>query len=231
MGEWIKVDVDGGQMGAYLAQPDRKSAPGIVMLQEIFGVNAAMQAKADEFAAAGYNVLVPDIFWRMQERVDLGYTEDDRAQAFGFMQKLDFPKALDDIAAAFSALGAMEDVSGQPAFIGYCLGGKLAVLAGAKVGNASAVISFYGVKLDENIAQIKGMSCPVSIHVGDDDAHIPMETVRLLQSELEGSKAAEVVVYPGAKHGFFNKLRSDVFDADAAQKAWDRVLEVLPAPN
>lgn len=228
---WIEIDLPDGTMDAYLVRPSGGSGPGIVMLQEIFGVNEAMRAKAGEFAAAGYVVLVPDVFWRLQPRVDLGYAEEDREKAFGFMQRLDWPKAIGDIAAAYEALKGIDGVAGAPAFVGYCLGGKLAVLAGAKVGDASAVVSFYGVRLDENIEQIKAMPCPVSIHVGDNDAHIPMATVDALKAALDAEDGVEISVYPGAQHGFFNKLRADVYDAEASKKAWAKAMEVLPTPG
>ncbi|MEO1222966.1 MAG: dienelactone hydrolase family protein [Pseudomonadota bacterium] len=227
---WISVDVPGGTMEAYLVRPSGGWGPGIVMLQEIFGVNEAMRAKAGDFAAAGYVVLVPDVFWRLEPRVDLAYTEADRTKAFSLMQALDWPKAIGDIAAAYEALKGIDGVDTAPSFVGYCLGGKLAVLAGAKVGDASAVVSFYGVRLEENIEQIKTLSCPVSIHVGDDDAHVPMDVVDTLKAALDGEDGVEISVYPGAQHGFFNRLRTDVYDAEASKKAWAKAMEVLPTP-
>lgn len=227
---WISVDVPDGTMDAYLVRPSGGSGPGIVMLQEIFGVNEAMRAKADDFAAAGYVVLVPDVFWRLEPRVDLAYTETDRTKAFGLMQALDWPQALGDIAAAYEALKGIDGVDTAPSFVGYCLGGKLAVLAGAKVGDASAVVSFYGVRLDENIKQIKALPCPVSIHVGDNDAHVPMDIIDTLKTALAGEDSVEIFVYPGAQHGFFNRLRADAYDAEASKKAWAKAMEVLPTP-
>ncbi|MBO6720455.1 MAG: dienelactone hydrolase family protein [Roseitalea sp.] len=229
-GSWIKVAVDGGDMDAYLAMPANGAGPGIVMLQEIFGVNEAMIAKADMFADAGYTVLVPDVFWRMQLRVDLGYSEDDRAKAFGYMQKLDFAKAIEDIVSAFKALGDHPASMGKPSFVGYCLGGKLAVLAGAAAGDPAAVVSFYGVKLDDNIEQIKAMECPVVLHVGDNDAHIPMDVVAVLKEHLDPVDHVDVWVYPGAEHGFFNKVRTDVYAEEASKTAMERTLAVLPKP-
>ncbi|WP_299774058.1 dienelactone hydrolase family protein [uncultured Tateyamaria sp.] len=228
-GNWIDVTTNDGTMGAYLVTPPAGSGPGIVMLQEIFGVNAAMIAKAERFAEAGYTVLVPDVFWRMKPRVDLGYTEDERTQAFGYMQELDFAKAVDDIGTAFEALEAHDAATGAPSIIGYCLGGKLAVLAGHKSGRASAVVSFYGVKLDDNIDLLTSMPCPIALHIGDQDTHIPLDVAHRLEDALAPVLNADVYIYPGAQHGFFNAVRDSVYHQTSADLAWERTQSVLPS--
>ena len=223
----IAVPVAGGTMSAFLALPEGGRGRPIVMLQEIFGVNDAMKSKARAFAEEGFVVLVPDLFWRLKPGIDLGYDDDGRQQAFGHMQAFDFKAGIGDIKAAFQALAARDDVQGMPAYVGYCLGGKLAVVAGAATADAAAVVAFYGVKLDENIEQIGAMQCPVVLHFGTDDTHIPVEVSSNIQQALADSDHVAVHIYDGAQHGFANPVRGNVFDPPAAELAMTRTLDAL----
>ena len=222
-GNWVDI----GDMAGYLAQPAAASAPGIVMVQEIFGVNAAMRAKADDFAEAGFAVLVPDLFWRLQPRVDLGYTEEERKQGFGYMQRFDFKLGVADCVMAAEWLAARPECSGAVSFVGFCLGGKLAVLAGARYPGTRAVASFYGVKLDESVDVLRELKTPFQFHVGDRDAHIPAEAVDKVRAALAGKENAHVHLYAGAQHGFFNRMRAEVYAPAAAALAQSRTLEML----
>ena len=134
-----------------IAVPPSGNGKPIVMPQEIFGVNYAMKAKAKAFADEGFVVLVRDLFWRPEPGIDLGYDEESRQQAFGHMQAFDFKAGIGDIKAAYDALAVRDEAEGSPAYVGYCLGGKLAVVAGSATPGVSAVIAFYGVELNENI--------------------------------------------------------------------------------
>lgn len=224
---WTAIPTGDGTMDAYVARPAASRAPGIVLLQEIFGVNAAMRAKADDLAAAGYAVAVPDLFWRLQPRVDLGYSEPERQQGFGLMQKFDAARGVADTVATASWLAAQPFGNGKVAFVGFCLGGKIALLAGARYADTAAVISFYGVRLDQNLAELAALRAPFQFHVGDRDSHIPSATVEVLRRATAGRADREIHVYPGAQHGFFNRLRGEVYDATAAEQANGRMLAVL----
>jgi carboxymethylenebutenolidase len=223
----LAVAVDDGTMNGFLATPASGSGPGIVMLQEIFGVNEAMRAKAREFASRGFTVLVPDLFWRQEPDVDLGYDEDSRAKGFRLMQGFDFDKGVADCRAAFAALAQHPSCTASPAIVGYCMGGKLAVLLGAVEPEARAVVAFYGVKLNENIEQIKATRAPVMLHFGDRDAHIPNEVSEMLRDTFKDTEGVDVFIYPGAQHGFFNPVRQSVFDPGASEKAMERTLALL----
>jgi len=218
---------DGKEMGGYLALPPSGKGPSIILVQEIFGVNNAMRLKADEFAAAGYVVLAPDLFWRIEPDIQLGYNEEDRKRAFQLLNRFDFPNGLADLAAAAAWLGGADETEGGVALVGFCIGGKLAVVAGAANPEVRAIVSFYGVKLDENLEQIRALRCPLQIHVGDSDSHVPMETVETLQKALAEQENVEIFVYPGAGHGFFNRDREDAYHPDAARLAKSRSLELL----
>jgi carboxymethylenebutenolidase len=229
---WISIALspDGrptGDMDAYLALPPSGHGPGIVMLQEIFGVNTAMRAKAEDLAAAGYVVVVPDLFWRLQRRVDLGYGEADRQQGFGFMKQFDMAGGAADAADAALWLATQPACSGKIGFVGFCLGGKVAVLAAARTPDVAAVVSFYGVKLEDNMAELASLRAPFQFHVGDKDAHIPAAGIDKVRAAVAERPGAAVHVYPGAQHGFFNRLRGDVYDEAAARLATGRMMQVL----
>lgn len=219
---WAEIPVDSGKMAAFQAGTGK---PGMVMLQEIFGVNAAMQDKARRFAALGYTVLVPDLFWRLQPRIALGYTDEDRKKGFDLFNRFDFKAGIADIAAAARFL---EDKSSgkRIGVIGFCLGGRLAVAATAAYPFA-AVASLYGVKLEADPERLRAIDVPLQIHVGDKDAHVPMQAVQQIKETLKGKANAQVFVYPGAQHGFFNAAREEVYSAEAAALAERRIEEML----
>lgn len=224
--EWKKISVDGGAMDVHVTAPEGSIRGGIVLLQEIFGVNAAMQAKAAKFAAAGFVVALPDLFWRLEPLVNLGYSEEERKKGFGLLQKFDFAKGIADVIATGSWLNEQSGCDGRVGTLGFCIGGQLAVIAGAQSPFKSA-IAFYGVKLDENIALLESYPVPIQVHVGDQDAHIPLEATQKVDAAVKKSGKGEVFVYPGAQHGFFNAVRSDSYDAAAAGLAEERAATFL----
>lgn len=224
-GKWIEVEVEGGRMAGFLATPEKAAGRGgLVMLQEIFGVNPAMQDKARHFAALGFAVLVPDLFWRMKPRLSLGYSEEERKQAFGYMQKFDFAAGIRDIAAAARWLEG--ETQGKVGVIGFCLGGRLAVAASAAYPFA-AVASLYGVKLEAEPERLRAVQVPLQIHVGDRDAHVPLDAVQKIREVVKHKPDTEVFVYGGAQHGFYNAGRPEVYDARAAGEAERRVSQLF----
>jgi len=198
----------------------------VLMLQEIFGVNTAMREKAAEFAKQGFDVLVPDLYGRLERRVDLGYSEPERARGFQLMQQLDMDQALSDCAGAAAWARRQPGGNGKLAVVGFCLGGLLAVRFAA--GNeCEAVASFYGVRVDEHVDALRAIRVPVEYHVGDQDAHVPAERVARLQQASREIPQLQVFVHRGAKHGFFNRARGDVYDPAAAAAAGERVFALL----
>ena len=133
--EWISVPShDGQQFGAYLSLPPTGRGPGMVVLQEIWGVNEHIRAVADQYASDGFVVLAPDVFWRMKPRVDLTYDEAGTKQAYDYMQRLDGANAVLDLTATVKALHARSELTGKVGIVGFCMGGRLAYLAAAESG-------------------------------------------------------------------------------------------------
>jgi carboxymethylenebutenolidase len=217
-GTWIDI---GGGMTGYLVVPESGSGPGVVLLQEIFGVNAHMRDVADLYAEEGYTVLAPDLFHTMEQRVELGYDGADMEKAFGFYQRFDLDQAVRDITASVSALRARPECTGKVGAIGFCLGGKLAWLAAAHAG-VDAAVSYYGVGIEASLDDLATIKCPVTLHFGETDKFVPEEARAAIAAAVKG-KNIEVFVYPGADHGF-NCSERPAFDKAASLMAHSRSL-------
>ena len=216
------IDIAPGFAG-YLALPPAVKGqirgPGLVLWQEIFGVNAHIRAVAEQYALDGFVVLAPDTFWRQAPRVELGYDGADREQAMTLMKGYAAPDALADIAASVAALRARPEVAGaKVGSIGYCMGGRLAYLAAATAG-VDAAVAYYGGGIQGQLDRAAGITCPVQFLYAELDDNIPLdavERVRAAMSDKAAGKGAEVHVYPGAHHGFNCWARGSYHPASAA---------------
>jgi carboxymethylenebutenolidase len=225
-GKTIKVAVAGGKkFSAYLAVPPSGKGPGILMLQEIFGVNASMRAIADYFAEEGYVVLVPDLFWRMKPGVELGYDEASFKKAFEYYGKFDVDQGVKDMGAALKALKGLKQCTGKVAALGFCLGGKLAYLAAAKL-KVDAAVGFYGVGIEKDLKLAKNIKCPMVLHFGGADKHVPQSAVAQVQKAFKKRDDVEIYVYPDADHAFYGKDRAS-YNKPAAMMAHTRTIALL----
>lgn len=196
--QWIELapGFDG-----YLAFPPAGSGPGLVLFQEIFGVNAHIRAVAEQYALDGFVVLAPDMFWRQAPRVELGYVGDERQRGISLMQSLQPADLLADIATAVDALRRRPETAGRKVgAIGYCLGGRLAYLAAAKAP-IDAAAPFYGGGIHMQLERAAAIGCPMQFHYAEQDDNIPLDAVEKVRAAMAG-KTAEVHVYRGAHHGF-----------------------------
>jgi carboxymethylenebutenolidase len=203
---------DGHSFEAYVAGPE-DAKRGLVVIQEIFGLNHHIKAMVDRYAAHGYRVIAPAIFDRVQRGVELGYGPDDRKAGSELRKQVSDDAALADIAACAAALGDR-----KKAIIGYCYGGTMAWLSSTRLNVFSAASGWYG----GGVAGTKDEkpSCAVQLHFGETDGAIPMSDVDAIKA---AQPQAEVYVYPGAGHGF-NCDERDSFNADACKLATERTL-------
>ena len=216
------VDISPGFAG-FLALPPAGHGPGLVLWQEIFGVNDHIQAVATQYALDGFVVLAPDTFWRQAPRVKLGYDGADRAQAIALMQAYAGPDALADIAASVATLRARPEVGGRRVgSFGYCMGGRLAYLAAATAG-VDAAVAYYGGGIHNQLDRASAIRCPMQFHYAERDDNIPMSAVDSVRAALP---QAEVHVYPGATHGF-NCWARGAYHAPSAALAHGRSLAFL----
>jgi len=214
MGQWIKLTAsDGFQASAYQAGPEFAPRAGIVLLQEIFGVNHHIRSVADEYADEGYLVVAPALFDRAERGVELGYGSEDRSRALDLMRQIETDAALADTAAAI----AVAQKAGKVAVLGYCWGGTLAYASACRLPGLAAACGYYG----GGIAKMRHETpkVPTMLHFGQKDEHIGM-------GDVESIKAAHrdmpVHVYP-AGHGFNCSERS-TFDENSAELAKTRTL-------
>jgi carboxymethylenebutenolidase len=224
--KWIQVEThDSHQFDAYLTLPPTGSGPGIVLIQEIFGVNAHIRAVADQYAMDGFVVLAPDMFWRQQVRFDVGYDQDGFATGFAHAQKMDGKLAVQDIRSTVAALRAMPQVSGRIAAVGYCMGGRLAYAAAAYAG-VDAAVAYYGGGIQGQLQDAPKIQVPILFHYGALDKHIPPEAVSQVRGAFAHHSKAPVFVYDHADHGF-NCWARPMYHQASAALARGRTLEFL----
>lgn len=213
--KWISIDSAQGSFAAYLSLPRGGSGPGIVLLQEIFGVNQHIRNVADQYAADGYVVLAPDLFWRQGERIELGYEGADWQRAVELMNATDFALAQADIGASIATLRALDGVAPRVAAIGYCFGGRLAYHTAAN-GLVDAAVCYYGGGIQHALDRASEISIPVLMHFGAFDTHIPLDAVQSIAERFEEQEQVEIHVYPDAQHGFNCNHRSSYHQRSAA---------------
>ena len=198
--------------------------PGIVLLQEIFGVTDYIDARARDLAALGYVVLVPHVYWRQGDPVLSG--DDALPRAMAAMGKLDWDTAVADGAAAVAALRQRAEVAGSTGVFGFCFGGGLA-FAVAAAADPDFLVSYYGSALPNLLEAAAQVRAPSLHHFGLEDAYIPAETVERIERALTtGPAAATVLTYAGAGHAFDNPLPA-FHHAEAARHAWDNTVTWL----
>jgi carboxymethylenebutenolidase len=220
-GRYITVKAkDGGSFKAYLATPEKGSGPGIVLLQEIFGINAYIRGVADQYAEEGYVVLAPDLFWRIEPGIELSFTEDDRKKALAYREKFDVDTSVEDIGATIAALRALPECKGKIGAIGFCLGGLLAYLSAARLG-VDCAVSYYGTSIDTVLGEAAKIKCPMVLHIAEKDRWTPPEVVNAIKGAFEGRPEVETYVYPAVDHAFARKGGSN-FDKAASMMAHSR---------
>ena len=212
---WINVTGAAGTYDAYLALPPAGTGPGLVLFQEIFGVNAHIRAVAEQYALAGFVVLAPDVFWQQERRVDLGYDGTDMTRALELMTAADGAGLMRDVQDSVAALRARPEVAGHKVgAFGFCMGGRLAYAAAATAG-VDAAVAYYGGGIQNQLDLAPRITCPVLFHYGALDAHLPPAAVDSVRAAMDG-KRAQVHVYPNADHGFNCWARGSYHPASAA---------------
>ena len=215
---------DGAQISAYLAKPGSGPAPGIVVLQEIFGVNPAMRSIADDLALKGYLALVPDLFWRQEPNLQLS-DKTDWDRALELYQGFDENAGIRDATAALAQLRTLPGCSGKAGSIGFCLGGKLAYLMATR-SDADCSVAYYGVGIEAALDEATNIKKPLLLHVAEDDDFVPPEAQAQVADALAANRWVNRYSYAGVGHAFARPGGTH-YDIAAASLAEQRTTEFL----
>ncbi len=224
----ITIQGSDGEFSAYLAVPESGSGPGVLAIQEIFGVNADMRAHCDNFAAQGYVALSPDLFWRQEPGVQItDQTEAEWQQAFKLYQGFDVEKGVDDLKATLVHLRGLEACTGKAGTVGFCLGGLLAYLMACR-SDAQCNVSYYGVGIDERLDEASRIATPLILHIAEEDEYVDKDAQTRLQQGLAGHDHVTMHRYAGVNHAF-TRNNGIHYDAAAAALAHGRTAEAFAA--
>jgi carboxymethylenebutenolidase len=218
---------DGGSFGAYLATPTGTAAagngrgPGILLIQEIFGVNTVMRDLADGFARQGYVVLCPDLFWRQEPGIQItDKTEAEWAKAFSLYKGFDEAKGVEDLTSTMKHLRALPACTGKVGSVGYCLGGKLAYLMATR-SDADGSVGYYGVGIEGALDEAASIKQPLLLHIAEQDEYGPPPAQAKIKETLAGNPLVTLHSYAGMNHAFA-RAGGDHYDKKSADLANER---------
>jgi carboxymethylenebutenolidase len=219
---------DGHEFPAHVALPSTGRGPGLVVIQEIFGVNDYIKDACARLTALGYVALAPDLYSRIGRGVAIDERETDGLQkAFGYMQKLDFEHAVDDAIDALQHLKRLPEVEGGRAgILGFCLGGGVAYFVAAR-SDPDVCVSYYGSAVPAGLGEAGSVKCPILFHFGTADDYISAEQRDAVRKAFEGRPDVEFHLHEGANHAFDN-WRAPMFHHEGAAKdAWEQTADFL----
>jgi carboxymethylenebutenolidase len=219
---------DGGWFAGHLALPDSGSGPGMVVIQEIFGVNAYIKGACERLAKLGYVAMAPELYWRIEPGVAI----DERApdflpRGFGYMQRFDFQKGADDAVAALEHLRGVPEVeAGKAGILGFCLGGGISYMVAA-LASPDVTVSYYGSAVPDALALAPQIKSPILFQFGAADEYLPPAKQDQVRQAFAGRDEAEFHVHPGAGHAFDNNVSAVFHHRQAAEDAWRQTTEFL----
>ncbi len=221
----IKISsLQGQTFDAYVATPQGGHGPGMIVIQEIFGVNAGMRQICDEYAAKGYIAVCPDLFWRQRPGVQLtDKTPEEWDQAFALYKGFDVEAGVRDLIATLAAVRNMHGCSGKVGSVGFCLGGKLAFLMATR-SDVDASVGYYGVELDKYLDEVHDIRMPLMLHIAALDTYTPEPMREKLLKSFARNPAITAYVYENADHAFA-RPNGQHYNAEAATLAQTRTTE------
>jgi carboxymethylenebutenolidase len=221
---------DGGSFSAYLATPHSASAggtgrgSGVVLIQEIFGVNKVMRNLADGFARQGYVVLCPDLFWRQEPGIQItDQTEAEWQKAFSLYKGFDEAKGIDDLKSTLAHLRKLPACTGKVGSVGYCLGGKLAYLMTTR-SDADCSVGYYGVAIETALDEATSIKKPLMLHIAEKDQFCPPDAQMKIKDALKGDPNVTIHSYAGMDHAFA-RVGGQHYDKKNAELANQRTAE------
>ena len=219
---------DGESFAAYLTAPASGAGAGVVVLQEIFGVNHVMRDIADGLAENGYFAIVPDLFWRQEPGIQItDKTQEEWARAFELFQGFDVDLGIEDAIVALGHLRTVPGCSGKVGSVGYCLGGKLAYLMATR-SDTDCAVGYYGVAIEAALDEAANIRNPFMLHIAENDQFVPPEAQAQVKEALGGNPLVTIHSYPGVDHAFA-RVGGEHYDQAAADLANQRAAAHLAA--
>lgn len=216
-----RMTITGADSGfdAYVARPSGDGPwPAVVVIQEIFGVNATMRGVADDLAREGWLAVVPDLFWRFEPGVELDDNDPEQLQqAFSLFPRFDVNNGVEDIRATIDAVRSRPDCSGKVGVVGYCLGGSLAYLTATRT-DVDATVSYYGISIPDHLDEATQLKTPLLLHVAEQDRFVPLERQAQIVAALGDHPLVDIPTYAGRDHAFARK-GGENYHAEDAERA------------
>jgi carboxymethylenebutenolidase len=226
MNDRITVKRLGGTFAAYIARPKTSPAPAVVVLQELFGVNADIRKTCDELAEKGFLAVAPELFWRQEPGVDLSVTsEADWQHGLRLYQAYDRDAGARDVKDTVNAVAELPGCTGSVAVLGYCLGALMVFLTAVRYG-VDAAVAYHGGDTDKYLGEIDGLHAPTLMHLAEEDEFISKPAQAEIKGALAGKPNATVYSYPGQNHAF-SRHGGAHYNAEAAGLAHERTYSFL----
>jgi carboxymethylenebutenolidase len=226
------IAVDDGQFDLTVWLPERGQGPGLLLVQEIFGVGPYIHAVAADLARLGYVVGAPDLFWRLQRGWEAEHTEDGVKRSMDMLSRFDAEAGVADLTAALDHLADLPEVTGPVGALGFCLGGSMAYALAARAKPA-ALVSFYGSQVPDGLDLMDVIDCPAQFHFGGSDPYISRDRVATVERAVADRPQMEIHVQEEAGHAFHNRVAPMFYQAEPAARAWrlteDFLARHLPA--
>jgi carboxymethylenebutenolidase len=226
MKDRIAIEGRDGAFGAYIARPAVFPAPAVVVLHEVFGVNADIRKTCDELAGEGFIAVAPDLFWRQEPGVDLGVTsEPDWQHGLRLYQAYDRDAGVGDIRDTLDVVARLPDCTGKLAVQGYCFGALMTFLTAVRC-HVDAAVAYHGADTEKHLGEVDNLSAPLLMHLGEEDEFISKAAQAQIKAALADKPNAIVYGYPGQRHAFA-RHKGAHYDPAAAALANGRTAEFL----
>jgi carboxymethylenebutenolidase len=227
MMDHITVKGRGGTFAAYIARPKTSPAPAVIVLQELFGVNADIRRHCDELAAQDFLAVAPDLFWRQEPGVDLSVTsEDDWQHGLQLYQAYDRDAGVKDVKDTIDAVRKLPDCNGKVALLGYCLGALMVFMTAVRNDGINAAVWYHGGDTEKYLGEVGGLHAPVLMHLAEEDEFISKAAQAAIRVALAKKANATVYSYPGQSHAF-SRHNGMHYNAAAAHLANGRTSKFL----
>jgi len=226
-GKDITITGKDGSFGGYLSSPASGKGPGVLVIQEIFGINPWVRGICDWYASQGYIALAPDLFWRLKPGIQLDPMKDaDFKQGLDYMGKFNFDQGVGDIQTTITTLRTSPGSTGKVGHIGFCMGGFLAFLTAART-DSDAGACYYGGGTHSVLGEAPKIKKPTVLHFAGNDEYMPIAAQEQIKDAVKGNPNVTVYVYPGTAHGFCRSTDPRHYDAAACTLAHSRTLDLF----